>query len=122
MAHSLEVRVPFLDVRLVEYAFSLPSDYKIKDGITKYFLKLVAESYLSSDLIYRPKEGFVEPNIHWLKQNLEEYARDVILSSSFDKHDLLNKIYINDLVNNFFLNGDFYVGKRVWCLLMYGVL
>ena len=121
MAHSLEVRVPFLDVRLVEYAFSLPSDYKIKDGITKYFLKLVAESYLSSDLIYRPKEGFVEPNIHWLKQNLEEYARDVILSSSFDKHDLLNKIYINDLVNNFFLNGDFYVGKRVWCLLMYGV-
>ena len=99
----------------------MPSDYKIKDGITKYFLKLVAESYLSSDLIYRPKEGFVEPNIHWLKQNLEEYARDVILSSSFDKHDLLNKIYINDLVNNFFLMEIFMletclVSPNVWCL------
>ena len=121
MAHSLEVRTPFLDFRLVEYVFSIPSKYKIRDGITKYLLKKVAEKYLPKELIYRPKEGFIEPNIFWLKTYLESYAKQIILSESFDQQKIFNKDYVLKTVNDFFIDGDFYSGKRVWCLLIYGI-
>ena len=61
MAHSVENRVPFLDHRLVEYAFDIDPKLFNKNGELKYLLKKVAERYLPKEYIYRPKKGFSAP-------------------------------------------------------------
>jgi asparagine synthase (glutamine-hydrolysing) len=61
MAHSVENRVPFLDHRLVEYAYTIDPKLLYKNGELKYILKKVAERYLTKDMIYRPKKGFSAP-------------------------------------------------------------
>lgn len=65
MAHGLEGREPYLDRALVEFCFALPARYKIRDGVTKYLMKKVAERYLPHDLIYRKKVGFSAPTKRW---------------------------------------------------------
>lgn len=65
MLNSLEVRVPFLDYKLVEYMLNLGSSWKIKNNQTKYLLKKVAEKYLPKDIIYRKKVGFASPVERW---------------------------------------------------------
>lgn len=66
MAVSLEVRVPFLDVELVELAFSMPNSLKLAGGETKYLLKKLAAKYVPERSVYRPKEGFSIPIKNWL--------------------------------------------------------
>ena len=66
MAVSLEVRVPFLDVDLVELAFSMPNSLKLSGGTTKYLLKKLATRYVPERCVYRPKEGFSIPIKNWL--------------------------------------------------------
>jgi asparagine synthase (glutamine-hydrolysing) len=61
MAHSLEVRCPFLDTALVEFAASLPGDWKIRNGCTKHLLKRAALRYFPEEMVNRKKEGFVIP-------------------------------------------------------------
>ncbi|MFQ5673523.1 MAG: asparagine synthase (glutamine-hydrolyzing) [Nitrospinales bacterium] len=66
MAYSLENRSPFLDYRLVQYAFSLPSKYKIKDGVTKWILKEIAEKFIPAEIVKRvDKRGFSAPLNRW---------------------------------------------------------
>ena len=66
MAHGVEVRVPFLDLELVEFACRLPVQLKMKGREAKYILKKVAERYLPKDVIYRPKTGFGAPVRSWV--------------------------------------------------------
>jgi asparagine synthase (glutamine-hydrolysing) len=75
MAHSLEVRVPFLDHRLVEFALSIPPEYKIHRHIRKYALKRLIYRKLPSHVCIRPKWGFSIPKELWIKS-----AREFILS------------------------------------------
>lgn len=67
MMHSLEVRSPFLDIELVDFARKIPNTYKIRNGITKYILKKALESILPSDVVHRPKKGFGSPIGAWFK-------------------------------------------------------
>lgn len=121
MAHSLEIRVPYLDYRIVELVFSLNHKYKIKNGITKYILKKVGEKYLPKDLVYREKEGFVEPAVYWLQNELKDFCLYYLKSKDFDKFNLLNKSYVNHIIDSFYATNDFFLGKKVWNLLMYGL-
>lgn len=77
MACSLEVRVPFLDERLVDLAFAMPSNLKVRRGRTKVLLKHVACRYIPPECVHRRKEGFSIPMKHWLREAfrpvLEEY-------------------------------------------------
>ncbi len=66
MAVSLEARVPFLDIDVVDLAFRCPAAFKIRDGQTKSILKTVASRYIPADCVYRPKEGFSIPIKQWL--------------------------------------------------------
>lgn len=83
MAVSLEVRVPFLDVDLVELAFSMPNSLKLAGGQTKYLLKKLATRYVPERCVYRPKEGFSIPIKNWLggqfKPILDAYTDDGLL-------------------------------------------
>ena len=66
MAPSLEARVPLLDHKLVEFAFSLPGDLKLHGNETKWIFKKTMERLLPRETIYRKKEGFSIPIKHWL--------------------------------------------------------
>lgn len=78
MAASIELRVPFLDHRLVETAFAFPSRLKLKKGQGKYLVKKIAEKYLPEGIIYRKKMGFPVPTNDWFRGRLIDYIEDVI--------------------------------------------
>ncbi|UJJ57564.1 amidotransferase 1, exosortase A system-associated [Rhodanobacter denitrificans] len=82
MAHSLEVRVPLLDHRLVEWASSLPPGLKLRGGTAKYILKKTLEPDLPNDVLYRSKMGFRVPVAAWLRGPLARRARDALLAGA----------------------------------------
>lgn len=66
MQYGVELRVPFLDLELIELSTRIPPELKIKNGISKYLLKKVAERYLPHEIIYRSKTGFGAPIRKWI--------------------------------------------------------
>jgi asparagine synthase (glutamine-hydrolysing) len=82
MAHSLEVRVPFLDHKLVEFGARLPADLKVRDGKTKYLLKKTMEPFLPAQILHRSKKGFSTPTRRWFRSDLAEFIREKLLASN----------------------------------------
>lgn len=74
MAFSIELREPFLDYRLVEFAFSLPLDFKIRNGQTKFMLREIASEYLADDLVFAPKRPLQTPQREWLATDLKQWV------------------------------------------------
>jgi len=93
MRYSLEARVPLLDHRVVEFAYALPTDIKLKYG-AKSILKDVLYKYVPSELIERPKMGFAVPLKKWFRGELKERLQDKIesLDDRFNK-DYLRKLF-----------------------------
>ncbi len=81
MAASLELRPPFLDHRLVELAFSLPSNVKIRNGVGKWAVKQIAERHLPADIVHRRKVGFRVPLDTWFRGDLSTFAGDLLGSA-----------------------------------------
>lgn len=93
MAWSREIRVPFLDYRLVENIMSLPDEMKLNYGWTKWIFRKVMEPYLPREIVWRKdKQGFVNPQSEWLKYNLKEQVMEYFN----DRHSL---IFEKSLVN-----------------------
>ncbi|HVK20401.1 MAG TPA: asparagine synthase (glutamine-hydrolyzing) [Actinokineospora sp.] len=82
MAASLELRPPFLDHRLVELAFALPSSVKVRKGTTKWVVKEVARRYLPDDVVDRAKSGFKVPLDAWFRDGLKDMANDLLTGPS----------------------------------------
>lgn len=82
MAASLELRPPFLDHRLVEFAWSLPSNLKVRRGRTKWIVKEVARRHLPADIVDRRKAGFRVPLDAWFRGGLRTMAWDMLDSPS----------------------------------------
>jgi len=82
MAAGVEVRVPFLDKELVEFAYNIPDQFKQKGSKGKWILKKALEGYLPQNVIYRPKTGFGAPVRRWMRNELREFLRDTL---SFDR-------------------------------------
>ena len=122
MAHSVEIRCPFLDNSLVDFVLSIENTFKINKGETKYILKKVAESYLPNDLIYRKKEGFVEPSVYWIYDELKDFTKHHIYNSEFNTLGILNLNYAYSLVDSFFSEEfNFNTAKKVWSLLIFSI-
>lgn len=79
MAHGLEVRVPLLDHRLVEWLSGLPNGFKQRDGQGKWLLKKAMEPYLPHDVLYRRKQGFAVPLSKWFRGPLRARLHDALL-------------------------------------------
>ena len=90
MAHSLEVRVPFLDPDLVTHAFSLRSDYKMRGRQTKLILREALKNDLPHEILHRKKAGFAMPVASWLQQDLREWAQDLTQPSLVDSTGILD--------------------------------
>jgi asparagine synthase (glutamine-hydrolysing) len=81
MAHGLEVRPPLLDNAVVDWAFALPSRYKLRGRRGKYLLKLAAKDKIPEELIERPKKGFGIPLARWLRGPLRDRLESLLSSS-----------------------------------------
>lgn len=74
MAYSLEVRAPLLDYRVVEFARSLPTEFKYHNGVMKRLLKELLYDYVPKDIFDRPKAGFTMPFAHWFRTELKDFV------------------------------------------------
>ena len=98
MASSLEVRSPFLDYRVVELAASIPSSYKVHNGMTKLLLKEAAHNIVPPAILNRPKWGFGTPVHDWLRGELQPVARDLLLDGRLQARGLFHMDYIKTLL------------------------
>lgn len=117
MAASLELRVPFLDYRLVEFAATIPSKHKIKKGEGKYPLKKMMEGILPNDIIYRKKMGFPTPLKLMFQNELRTYAENLLLSEETKLHQFFKKARIEQLIQEH-NNDKFDHHKTLWQLVV----
>ncbi|MGJ7912903.1 asparagine synthase (glutamine-hydrolyzing) [Neobacillus sp. LXY-1] len=118
MAHSLELRVPFLDKAVFEVASKIPTSLKTANGTTKYVLRKAAEGIVPDHVLNRKKLGFPVPIRHWLKAEMNEWAKNIIRESQTDH--LLNKAYLLKLLDDHCLDkAD--NSRKIWTVLMFMV-
>ena len=83
MAHSREIRLPFLDVRLIERMLPAPPQYKLRNGWTKYVFRKAMATRLPAEIAWRKdKQGFVNPQAHWLRERLQPVMLDLLRPDS----------------------------------------
>ena len=118
MAVSLEVRAPFLDPRVAEYAASLPVNYKLRGRKTKYILKRAVRDMLPPFVTRRGKKGFGVPVAEWLKGRLRPLARDLLSPERLRKAGLFDAAYVQHLQDEH-ERGRANHRKLLWTLLMF---
>jgi asparagine synthase (glutamine-hydrolysing) len=118
MAHSLEVRVPLLDYRLVEFAINLSPALKWKDGSSKYLLKQALYQRLPASLFDRPKWGFSVPMAKWLRGGLRTYALDLLSDGALQSSRFLSPQGVAPVRAAFFDKGYDPAFTKIWTLLM----
>ena len=96
MSFGLETRIPFLDKRIIEFAWSLPIEMKVKNNNKKRILKQILFKYLPKDIIQRPKQGFGVPLDDWLRGPLKSWAEDLLSKNELEKQPYLNSKFIRD--------------------------
>lgn len=116
MAHSLEMRVPLLDHRLVEFSAALPPDLKLHGLTSKYLFKRAMEDVLPKDVIYRKKAGFGAPIRAWLAQDLREMIGDLLSEETLKRRGLFRPEGVQKVL------ADLWSGRednalKVWQLL-----
>ena len=118
MAVSLEGREPLLDNRIIEFALSLPSNLKIKNGITKYPLRKILYKYIPKELVDRPKQGFGLPLKKWFRNELKSFLTDYLSEERLKKVGIFNTDFIQNELKNYFSGKDINVSK-FWLILAY---
>lgn len=116
MAASVELRPPFLDGALVEWAWALPSDLKIRRRRSKWILREVARDLLPRAIVDRPKDGFRVPLDDWFRGDLEETVRDALLSDDSFVAGTLDGGRVRELIERH-TSGTANEGLRLWTLL-----
>lgn len=120
MAHSVEVRPPFLDHRLIEFAFRLPGPLKIKNGVTKYILKKAVGKLLPKELLNRPKEGFILPYHFWMQKYMYAKIRSLLSPKALREHGYFNPRYVSRLLDDY-RGGDLTQSNKIYLLLMFQI-
>ncbi len=99
MATSMELRVPFLDHKLVEFAASIPSRYKLKRWTEKYILKQAVAKIVPPVILNRPKKGFPVPVSTWFAKDLHQQTRDVLLDLKTRQRGYFNQHAIEKVLH-----------------------
>lgn len=100
MAAGVEVRVPFLDLELVEFAARIPPQFKQRGSEGKWVLKKAMEPYLPRDVIYRPKTGFGAPLRRWMRKELRPLFEDLLSAESLNKRSIFDAGAVQKLMEN----------------------
>ncbi|WP_017976217.1 asparagine synthase (glutamine-hydrolyzing) [Actinopolyspora halophila] len=116
MANSLELRVPFLDHEVFRTASTIPLDQKITKDTTKYALRRALAKIVPGHVLNRRKLGFPVPIRHWLRDEMHDWARNIIRESQTD--ELLNKTAVLQLLEEH-RSGVLDHSRRLWALLVF---
>jgi asparagine synthase (glutamine-hydrolysing) len=121
MANGVEVRMPFLDYRLVSYCFSLPWKSKLRNGYTKAIVRDALKDIMPAEIVWRStKIGFNTPIVDWMKNEWKEFLLDNIYSTNFENCSLIDKSKVRNQVEYVIKNpqATFGDGERAWTGLM----
>lgn len=116
MANSLEGRSPFLDHKLMEFSATIPWQLKLKGSNTKYLLRKALAKLLPPQILNRKKAGFSVPISRWLRHELKDFARQILLEGSFVNRGYFKQERINELFVQH-QSGRYDHGFRLWTLL-----
>ena len=120
MANGLEVRNPFLDYELVNFCFSLPSEFKITLGMRKRILQDAFRDMLPAELYNRPKKGFEVPMLKWLRREMKSLIQDDLLSESLiSQQNIFNYTEIKKLKKQLYSFNPGDVHARIWALAVF---
>ena len=118
MTVSLEGREPFLDNRIIEWAATLPNDYKYRNGDKKHIVKEIVHQYIPKEMMDRPKMGFAIPIANWMTNDLRDYVESFINQKNIEEQGIFNWNYVNKIKTDFF-NGKKEYDVKMWYLLMF---
>lgn len=120
MANSLEVRSPFLDHEVVDFAFSLPTPYKIDKHMQKKIVQETFQKYLPSEVYNRPKHGFEIPLLDWFRKELRSLITDDLLNDRFImEQEIFNAEAVKRLKAKLFSNNPGDAHATVWALIVF---
>jgi asparagine synthase (glutamine-hydrolysing) len=120
MANGLEVRSPFLDHEVVEFAFSLPTNYKIDKNIQKKIVQDTFRKYLPAELYNRPKHGFEIPLLDWFRKELRFKITDDLLSDAFiSEQNIFDPVVVHQLKAKLFSNNPGDAHATTWAFIVF---
>ncbi|MEW6102887.1 MAG: asparagine synthase (glutamine-hydrolyzing) [bacterium] len=118
MAHSLEVRAPFLDKKLMDFINCLPISYKLHSLTGKYLLKKVMKGLLPNEILYRKKQGFSVPVGEWIRKELKGLTQELFEKSRIDKDGIFAYNFVKQLLDEHIsLKKNNW--KPIWALLVF---
>jgi len=120
MANGLELRVPFLDHKLVEFAAALPVDLKLRGSTGKYLLREAMKGVLPKQILNRPKKGFPVPTETWLRGELKDFVHDTLLAKDAACCRYMNSEVIEKTVSEHEL-GTENRRQEIWTLLIFEI-
>jgi asparagine synthase (glutamine-hydrolysing) len=120
MATSLETRVPLLDHKIVEFAYSLPGDLKLNGFTTKWIFKKTMERLLPHQNIYRKKEGFSIPIKHWLRTELKDLLLDYLNERRIREGGLFRFDFIEKMIDQHLKQRENF-SHQLWALLVFEI-
>ncbi|HEX3042657.1 MAG TPA: asparagine synthase (glutamine-hydrolyzing) [Solirubrobacterales bacterium] len=116
MAHSLEARSPFLDPQMMQFAASIPAPMKLRGMEKKRVLRDALRAWLPDSILDRPKQGFSVPLAAWLRSDLREYSRELLLDRASFSQQRFRQAAIEALLDEHGAGRDH--SQRIWALLM----
>ena len=116
MAVSLEGRVPFLHNEVVDFAFSIPFDLKVRGLKTKYIFRKAMEPILPKEIVRMKKKGFSVPGSRWIKNELKPYVTDMLSGENLSKIPFLNSNAVGAVLDNH-LSGKVDNTRNITCLV-----
>jgi asparagine synthase (glutamine-hydrolysing) len=117
MAHSLEVRTPYLDHQLVENIYGIPEKYRISETSYKPLLKKIGKKYLPKEYLNFPKHGFSIPLSIWMRGKLKKTVISYLCKNNLNREGLINGNFYNDYVQKMF-QGDNSNIQLIWNVFM----
>ena len=118
MATSLEVRAPFLDKDVADFAAAVPNRFKLKGFTTKYILKEALRGVLPNETLFKPKHGFAVPVGSWFRNELKGLLLDTFDKATVKRDGIFNSGYLETLLNDHF-TGRMDNGRKIWALFVY---
>ncbi len=118
MHHSLEVRVPFIDHKFLEFCATIPDDIRMKGFQKKYLLKKATRSLLPKEVIDHRKQGFIGPMTQWLKHDLKPYVEESLTEKNLEKHGFINSAVVKTVLNEHFTGREIH-DTLIWSLLVF---